>query len=210
MKHASTCSSWHRFSAVTIRWPHGRAGSRGVTEGLRSCGCFRSFVEVQIFRAKERFPKILHQISDEEVLWLLQVLAWQLSPSQCLIWGKYYEELFALVGSWLVPKVSSFLLMGLHPWDVTVKLFTNWQVWQQNNDNDDNKLITRTILTYFDPNTNSKLLELFDIYFFHVLRKSPYNLTLPSEWFQHISTSSKIQHLPPISLQRWCLEPMGS
>lgn len=37
------------------------------------------FVEVNFFRAKERFLKIQHQISDEEVLWLLQVLAWQLS-----------------------------------------------------------------------------------------------------------------------------------
>ena len=141
--------------------------------GLRSCnrkvvGCFRCFVEVQFFRAKERLiPKT--SASDfwgQKYYWLLKVSCMTIVPSQFLIWGKYYEELFALVGSWLVPKVSSFLLM-----DVTIKLFTPGRVWQQNNDNDDNKPMTRTILIYFDLNTNSKLSELFDIYFFHVFRK---------------------------------------
>ena len=140
-------------------------GSRGVTEGLQSCGCLLLRWSPN-FSGQREIPK--NSASD---FWWRSTMASASScmtivPSPFLIWGKYYDELLHLWAvDWCQKSLVSFW------WGYTLEMFTNWQVWQQNNDIDDNKLITRTILTYIDPSTNSKLSELFDGSFFHVLRK---------------------------------------
>lgn len=186
MKHASTCSSWHRFSAVTIRWPQfGSPEGRTRVATERLCGFWIvcCFVEVKIIRTKWEIP-IKYFPSD---LWWIVTMG---SESSCMTIAhpppifdlrKILWSLFALVGSWLVPKsLASFW------WCYTLEMLRKscLQIEKYDNKitiiNDDNKLITRTILIYCDPNTNSKISELFDIHFFHVLPSSSieFNLTI--------------------------------